>query len=78
MMMYCFNIPVTGYVATAGGVQEMELNAQTKHCSAKSEKQVKVSNGQWQWAGYIMADVCMKFPWPIYLDVWERELNAQP
>ena len=28
-----------GYVATAGGVQEMELNAQTKHCLPKSEKE---------------------------------------
>ena len=27
-----------GYVATAGGVQEKELNAQTKPCSAKHEK----------------------------------------
>ena len=27
-----------GYVVTAGGVQEMELNVQTKHCSAKQEK----------------------------------------
>ena len=48
-------------VATAGDVQEMELNAQTKYCSAKHEKQVKVSNGQLQWAGCVMVDVCMKF-----------------
>ena len=34
-----------GYVATASGVQETELNTQTKHCSAKREK-VKVSNGR--------------------------------
>ena len=27
-----------GYVATAGGVQEMQLNTQIKHCSAKHEK----------------------------------------
>ena len=27
-----------GCVATAGGVQETELNTQTKHCSAKREK----------------------------------------
>ena len=32
-----------------------EINTQTKHCSAKREK-VKISNGQWQWAGCIMAD----------------------
>ena len=31
-------------VATAGGVQEMELNAQTKHCLPKSEKKVWTSN----------------------------------
>ena len=30
-----------GYVATAGGVQEMEVNTQTKY-----DKYVKVSNGQ--------------------------------
>ena len=29
-----------GYVATAGGVQEMELNAQTKHCSARVGREV--------------------------------------
>ena len=50
-----------GYVVTAGGVQQMELNAQTKSCSAKCEKQVKVSNAWWQWTESIMADVCMKF-----------------
>ena len=27
-----------GYVVMANGVQETELNSQTKHCSAKSEK----------------------------------------
>ena len=32
-----------GYIVTSGSVQEMELNAQNKHCSAKHEK-VKVSN----------------------------------
>ena len=40
------------YVATSGRVQEKELNAQTKHCSAKCEKhcsamcekEVKVNN----------------------------------
>ena len=42
-------------------VLEMELNAQTKHCSAKHEKKVKVSNGQRQWARCIMADVCTNF-----------------
>ena len=37
---------LNGYIATAGGVQETELNAQNnKHCSAKCEKKVKVSNG---------------------------------
>ena len=40
-----------GYFATAGRVEETELNAQTKHCSAKREK----------WAGCIVLDVCMKF-----------------
>ena len=45
-----------GYVATA-----MEINAQTKHCSAKCEKKVKVSNSRCQWAGCTIADVCMKF-----------------
>ena len=34
-----------GYVVTAGGIQEMKLNIQTKYCSAKQEKQVKVSKG---------------------------------
>ena len=47
---------LNGYVMTA-----IKINAQTKHCSAKCEKQVKVSNGQWLWAGCIMEDVCMKF-----------------
>ena len=38
---------LNGYVVTAGGVQETELNTQTKHCSAKYEKyvNVKVNNG---------------------------------
>ena len=49
-------------VMTAGGVHEMEQNAQTTHCSAKNEKIVNVSNSQRQWAGCIMADMCMKFP----------------
>ena len=49
-----------GYAMTAGGAQETELNIQTKHCSAKREKHVK-GNGQWQWAGCIKVDVCMKF-----------------
>ena len=31
------NLP-NGYVMTAAGVQEMELNAQTKLCSVKHEK----------------------------------------
>ena len=35
---------LNGYITTAGGVQEMELNTQTKHCSTKSEKPVKVNN----------------------------------
>ena len=37
--MYCEsrNLP-NGYVATASGAQELELNARTKHCSAKCEK----------------------------------------
>ena len=35
---------------TAGGVQETELNAQIKYCSAKHEKYIMVSNGRWQWA----------------------------
>ena len=43
------------YIATASGIQEIELNAQTNIF------QPKVSNCQWQWAGCIMADVCMKF-----------------
>ena len=28
------------YVSTAGGVQEMELNTETKHCLAKHEKYI--------------------------------------
>ena len=37
------NLP-NGYVATAGGVKEMELNAQTtcKYCSSIREKQLTV------------------------------------
>ena len=45
---------------TGLGIHEMELKAQTKHCSAKHEKKVKVRNGQWQLAGCIMVDVHMK------------------
>ena len=33
-----------GYVLTADGVLEIEINAQTKHCSAKGEKEIKVNN----------------------------------
>ena len=29
---------LNGYVMTAGEVQELKLNAQYKHCSAKHEK----------------------------------------
>ena len=43
-----------------GGDQEMELNTQTKHCSAKLENYVKVNKDPWQWAGCIMVEVCMK------------------
>ena len=50
-----------GYVWTAGCVQETQLNAHTKHCLVKRGKQIKVSSSQWQWAGCIMADACMKF-----------------
>ena len=50
---------MNGYVGTAGGVQETELNAQTKHClaklkahikhcSAKRDKSVKVSKSRLQ------------------------------
>ena len=46
---------------TVGGVQEMELNTQTKHCSAKHKEEVKVNNSLQFWAGCIMVDVCMKF-----------------
>ena len=42
-------------------VPETELHEQTKHCSAMLEKQVMVSNSQWQWAECIKADMCMKF-----------------
>ena len=43
------------------GIHESELNAQTKHCSAKHEKQDKVSNGVWQWEGCVMKYVYKKF-----------------
>ena len=33
-----FILVLGSYVVTAGGVQEKELDAQTKHCSAKHEK----------------------------------------
>ena len=49
-----------GYVETAGGAQEMELNAQTEHCSAKCEKG-KINNSLQHWARCIIVDVCMKF-----------------
>ena len=52
------NLP-NGYVMTAGGVQERELNQQTKHCSAKHEKEVKINNSLQHWAGCMMVDVCM-------------------
>ena len=44
---------------TAVVVQGMELIAQIKYCSAKRERQVKVSNGQRQWVGCVMVDACM-------------------
>ena len=62
------NLP-NGYVVTAGGVQEMELNTQSKHCSAMRAKKVKVGNRLWKWAGCIMANECMKFHLPRSLDV---------
>ena len=37
------NLP-NDYVTTISGVQETELNAQTKHCLANLEKEVKVNN----------------------------------
>ena len=42
------------------------LNVQAKHRSAKC---------QWQWAGYLTADVCMKFHKCRSLDVPEMTLN---
>ena len=48
-------------VSTAGGVQETELNTQTKLCSVKCGKYFKVSDSLWQWAEYIMVSVFMKF-----------------
>ena len=36
---------LNGYVAIANGIQDTKLNAQTKLCSAKHEKDVRVSNG---------------------------------
>ena len=62
---------------TAEGVHKMKLNAETKHCSAKHKKEVKVNNSLQHWAGCIMVDVCMKFHLPICLGVHETELNAQ-
>ena len=49
------------YATTAGGVQETELNIQTKYCLANCENFIKIINGQCQWGGHITADVCMKF-----------------
>ena len=51
------------------GVRETELNTQTKHCSAKREKCVKVSNNRCQWAvcgcedGFISVDVSLFLKW---------------
>ena len=71
------NLP-NNYIATASGIQMMKLNAQTKHCSAKHEKEVKVNNSlQQHWTGCIMVDVCMKFYYPIGLGVHKTELSAQ-
>ena len=36
-LLYETRISLNGCVTIAGGVQEKELNAQTKHCSAKHE-----------------------------------------
>ena len=47
----------------------MALNTQTKHCSSKCEKEVKVNNSGQHWAGCIMMDVCMKFNLPRSLGV---------
>ena len=33
-----------GHVLTASGVLEIDIKAQTKHCSAKCEKEIKVNN----------------------------------
>ena len=43
--MFMIRNSLNGYVLTAGGVQEMELNAQTKYCSGKHEMELKVSKG---------------------------------
>ena len=45
---------LNGYAATAGGVQEMELNAQTKYCSAKSESRSRsvMVDSSWQGASW--------------------------
>ena len=37
MILHTRNLS-NGYVTIAGAVQEMELNPQTKHCSANVEK----------------------------------------
>ena len=65
-----------GYVATAVGVQETELNARNKHCLAKREKEVKVKNSQQHWALRVMVKVCMKVRLPIGVGVHETEVNA--
>ena len=50
------------YIVSLGlGIREMEPNTLNQHCSAKLEKSVKVSNSQWQWAGCVMANICMNF-----------------
>ena len=54
------NLP-DAYVATADGVQETELNAQTNHCSAKCENEVIDNNSLQHGAGCIMVDECVKF-----------------
>ena len=35
----------------------IELNAQTNHCSAKHEKEIKVNNSLQHWAGYMLGPV---------------------
>ena len=47
------NLP-TEYVTTAGGVQETELNAQTKHCSACRSRSVMV-DCSWKGASWQMS-----------------------